>query len=446
MLGFETIGNATITVFDNQPMLSTDPWLNGNPYFGSWTHSYKIPKEQLDNILNSKFIWYSHGHPDHIDPDSLDLFKDKIILLGDHYGKRIFNDLSKKKFKCIILKNNKWFEISKNIRIKSFADWNQDSSLLIELNKKDIIFNLNDGSALGWSKTIKNIIKDYKNRFLLKLINWGDADMINFYNHHNEFILPLAADKKPCGESYSYYMRKWNCNYSIPFSCFHQYNREDSIKMNQFITPLQEHYRNFSNKFGEMFPAFIVWDSIKENYDKINPDKNDVMPKKPSFFGDNWSDDLEREDKLKIKNYFTQFYQIKKKFGFLTFKIGSSEFNLKFSNKKQGVEFHSARNSFLYSLDNNIFDDLLIGNYMKVKLINVTNLYPDFTPYVSKYGDNGFSRSKNELRDYFNYYKFNSANYWIDFLKLKSEEILRTKLEKYKSFYYLGRKFKRILN
>ena len=46
MLGFETIGNATITVFDNQPMLSTDPWLNGNPYFGSWTHSYKIPKEQ----------------------------------------------------------------------------------------------------------------------------------------------------------------------------------------------------------------------------------------------------------------------------------------------------------------------------------------------------------------------------------------------------------------
>ena len=27
---------------------------------------------------------------------------------------------------------------------------------------------------------IKKIIKNYKNRFLLKLINWGDADMINF--------------------------------------------------------------------------------------------------------------------------------------------------------------------------------------------------------------------------------------------------------------------------
>ena len=46
MLGFETIGNATVTYFDDKPVLTTDPWLIGNPYFGSWTHSYKIPNEQ----------------------------------------------------------------------------------------------------------------------------------------------------------------------------------------------------------------------------------------------------------------------------------------------------------------------------------------------------------------------------------------------------------------
>tara|TARA_B100000686_G_scaffold87975_1_gene94695 strand:- start:123 stop:383 length:261 start_codon:yes stop_codon:yes gene_type:complete len=79
MLGFETIGNATITVFDDTPILSTDPWINGKPYFGSWSHAYKIPKEQMNNIMNSKYYWLSHGHPDHIDPDSLDLFKKKNI-------------------------------------------------------------------------------------------------------------------------------------------------------------------------------------------------------------------------------------------------------------------------------------------------------------------------------------------------------------------------------
>ena len=69
MIGFETIGNATATFFDDNPVLSTDPWIIGNPYFGSWAHKYIIPKTQLNNIINSKFIFLSHGHPDHIDPD-----------------------------------------------------------------------------------------------------------------------------------------------------------------------------------------------------------------------------------------------------------------------------------------------------------------------------------------------------------------------------------------
>ena len=52
------------------------------------------------------------------------------------------------KIKCQKIKSNNWVRLSENIRIKSFADWNQDSSILIEINKDDIIFNLNDGSVL----------------------------------------------------------------------------------------------------------------------------------------------------------------------------------------------------------------------------------------------------------------------------------------------------------
>ena len=50
MIGFETIGNATLTAFDGVPILTTDPWIKGNPQFGSWSHVYDIPKQQLDNI------------------------------------------------------------------------------------------------------------------------------------------------------------------------------------------------------------------------------------------------------------------------------------------------------------------------------------------------------------------------------------------------------------
>ena len=442
MLGFETIGNATVTVFDNEPVLTTDPWINGKPYFGSWCHKYKIPNQQLDNIRKSKFIWLSHGHPDHIDPDSLDLFKNKTLLIPDHYGDRIFNDL-KKNFNCIKIKSNQWFEVSKKIRIKSFSDWNQDAALLIEIDKKDILFNLNDGSGLGWSKEIKKILNNYKNRFLLKLINWGDADMINFYNHHNEFILPLAAEKKPCGESYSYYMRKWNCNFSIPFSCFHRYSRRDTLDMNKYVTPLQEHFTGFNDKNGELLPAHINWNTEKSNFEKINPKENNNEIFDPDHYGDNWNDNLDVEDNIIIEKYFKQFYHIKNKFGFLNFKVGKSELNIKLSNRKEGISFNAPRNSLIFSIKNKIFDDMLIGNFMKIKLLNVPSLYPDFTPYIAKYGDNGLALSKTELNKYFDYYKFNSTNYWFDYLKLKSESIIRSKIEKYRSIYFLARSIKR---
>ena len=444
MQGFETIGNATVTIFDEIPVLTTDPWIYGKPYFGSWSHKYKIPNDQLENIKKSKYIWLSHGHPDHIDPDSFELYKEITILIADHYGDRIFNDLSKN-FNCIKLKSNKWFEISSNVRIKSFSDWNQDSAILIEICKKDIIFNLNDGAALGWSKEIKNIIKNYKNKFLLKLINWGDADMINFYNHHDEFIQPLAADKKPCGETYHHYMKKWNCNFAIPFSSFHKYSRQDTILMNKFATPLKEHYTNFNNSVGEMLPAFIIWNSKKNNFIKINPKENNEEVFDSKIYGDNWNDDLDEKDKKTINDYFIQFEHLKKKFGFLTFKIGKSEFNIKLSNRKEGIHFSTPRNSLIFAINNEIFDDLLIGNFMKIKLINVPSLYPNFTPYVAKYGDNGLAKSERELKKYFQYYKFNSANFWLDFLKIKTEDIIRPKLENYKKTYYLTRKIKRLI-
>ena len=442
MLGFETIGNATVTIFDDIPVLTTDPWIKGKPYFGSWSHAYNIPKEQLENINKSKFIWLSHGHPDHIDPDSLNLFKDKTLLIPDHYGDRIYKDLSKN-YKCQKIKSNTWLNLSKNIRIKSYADWNQDSSLVIEIAKKDVILNLNDGSALGWSKEIKKLILNYKNRFLMKLISWGDADMINFYNHHNEFVLPLAAEKKPCGESYTYYMKKWNCNFAVPFSCFHKYSRSDSISMNRFITPLKEHYNNFNNINGELLPAFIIWDTIKSNYLKIDPDRNLNEPERFENFGDNWFDELDLKDQEIIKNYFLKFEHLKKKFGFINFRVGKKDFTIKLSNRKEGIEFNTPRNSLIFSIKNNIFDDILIGNFMKTRLINVPSLYPNFIPYVAKYGDNGNARSDDELKKYFEYYKFNSANYWLDYLKIKSENIIRPKIEKYRNIYYFARAIKR---
>ncbi|MDC0890944.1 hypothetical protein OAS01_03275, partial [Candidatus Pelagibacter sp.] len=66
--------------------------------------------------------------------------------------------------------------------------------------------------------------------------------------------------------------------------------------------------------------------------------------------------------------------------------------------------------------------------------------------YVTKYGDNGGASSQQDLKKYFDYYRLNSANYWMDMLNLRTEEIVRAKLAKTKSIYFLARKFKRALS
>ena len=55
-----------------------------------------------------------------------------------------------------------------------------------------------------------------------------------------------------------------------------------------------------------------------------------------------------------------------------------------------------------------IFDDLLIGNFMRTTLHGrwpTSGLYPGFTPYVTKYADNGRARTPEELRTYFAEYR-----------------------------------------
>jgi hypothetical protein len=65
--------------------------------------------------------------------------------------------------------------------------------------------------------------------------------------------------------------------------------------------------------------------------------------------------------------------------------IRTSQFN-------RGLTFEVPRGSLMTSVKYEIFDDLLIGNFMKVTLHGEwgpNRLYPDFTPWVGKYGNNG---------------------------------------------------------
>jgi len=38
---FETIGSAIVIAYDDRPVLTTDAWIDGDAYFGSWGLDYE---------------------------------------------------------------------------------------------------------------------------------------------------------------------------------------------------------------------------------------------------------------------------------------------------------------------------------------------------------------------------------------------------------------------
>jgi hypothetical protein len=80
-------------------------------------------------------------------------------------------------------------------------------------------------------------------------------------------------------------------------------------------------------------------------------------------------------------------------------------------------------------IEHELFDDLLIGNYMRTTLYNAEGLYPHFTPYVAKYADNGGAKTRRELTTYFgHYYMRDPVAHTLKHFTNASEMLLRKAL------------------
>ena len=83
------------------------------------------------SILAAGAVWFSHGHPDHLNPASLLLFRDTRILVPDHFGGRIASDLERDGYRVEVLPDNQWVRISDRVRALCIADSGQDAILLM---------------------------------------------------------------------------------------------------------------------------------------------------------------------------------------------------------------------------------------------------------------------------------------------------------------------------
>jgi hypothetical protein len=413
-LGFETVGNATLILHDGAPILATDPWITGPAYFGSWGLAHQIPAEQLEAIRRCKYLWISHGHPDHLSGDSLALLRDKEILVPDHEGSRVYNDLKAQGFNARVLPSRKWVELTPRIHVVSVSDYNQDAILLADVNGR-LVLNFNDAGDRGWGGFVRGISRRYARTFFLNLCSFGEADMLNFYDDSGQ-MLPLPTHT-PLGATLSRRANLWGVSAVIPFSALHRYQRTDSAWVNRQAATLADYADGFDTSRCELLPAYLRYDCVTDDVTPLNPPPSPDILHEPQEFGDDWKEPLDAADKEKLRKYFTAFEHLKKNIDFLRFRVGGEEtiVELRSSGFHRGLTFEVPRASLMSAVSWEIFDDLLIGNFMRVTLHGEwgpDRLYPDFAPYVAKYGDNGRAKSLSELRNYHRkYFRRDPASY-----------------------------------
>lgn len=444
-IGFDTIGNATVIVYDREPLLATDPWIEGGAYFGSWRMSHKIPDEQMKAVKAAKYIWFSHGHPDHLNPDSLPLFRNQTVLLPDHVGARIKNDLENDDFTVQILPNREWFKLSEKVKIMCICDYYQDAVILIDVNGR-LIVNTNDAIDRGWGKFARKIAKNYQTKFLLALFGHGDADMINFHHETGIFIEPKAAKKLPVGAGMAQTAESWNARYVLPFSSMHRYQRTDSVWANRYVTPLEDYKVGFKSKSVELLPAFIRFDCETDELTEINPPEEQEVIYEPEHFGDDWSETLSREESEKIAAYFQKIKHLETFLDFVNLKVGGKDNIVPLAKKKfnRGLTFEVPRASLVNAVEWRIFDDLLIGNFMRTTLHGKWSksfLYPDFIPYVARYSDNANANTKVELDRYFEEYRKRAPveYFWHQF-ESRAVDMFRARIEGGSKMFQFGKK------
>lgn len=408
-LGFETIGNACLIFHDGGPVLATDPWLFGGAYFGSWQLSHEVPEQQRQHVSACKYLWISHGHPDHLSLPSLETLRDKEILIPDHVGARVANDLRGLGFNVRVLKDGEWTQLSPRLRVACIANYNQDAVLLVDLDGH-LIVDANDAGDRGARHFLmRELPRFHKQTFLACLLGYGDADMINFFDEQGKRVPPRAMSHPPVGPQVAEVLHAYGIKNYLPSSSQHRYQRTDSMWANECATPESEYSKGFESRVARCLPAFVQYDLLRDDYTLIAPKSNAGCTVEPSEFGDDWNAPLEPGDLDLLREYFSRFEHLKSHFGFVTFRVGGKDHTIDISKGiARGVTFAVPRNSLRNAVEWNAFDDLLIGNFVRTTLHGdwwgkqgTDALYPHFTPFVTKFGDNGNARSASELRGYF---------------------------------------------
>jgi hypothetical protein len=419
---FETFGNAIVQFReDGKPVLTTDPWLTGSCYFGSWGMDKPVTPAQIRSVQESPFIWYSHGHPDHLHPESMAMLpRTARILLPDHYDREIFDSLTREGFEVTVLEYKKWFRLSDGIRVLCIDNENQDGILVVEAGDA-LVINLNDSPLCGEGDYLRKLVKNHRNSktYLLALCSI-DADMINIVDEKGKSLAGSPEQRKPgaiwdsASRAADLGVKNYCCS-----SSQHVYVREDSQWANPYRIGWADMKRHWSRPEVKLIEPYVTVDLGSGSITRNHPTQVGATPLPSGTGDDDWSATLDEEEWKRVEGFMRKFEIIKDRIDFIEFTVGGekrrillNETSGRSPKELRGINFIVPKQSLMQTVEYGYFDDLLIGNFMKTQLTN-TKLYPDFSKQVGKLGGNAKVFTKADYRKFAHRYFSRSPRAWM---------------------------------
>jgi hypothetical protein len=405
---FETLGNASVLLSeDAKPVLATDPWLIGTCYFGSWALDHPLSEQQIRDMTDAQWIWISHGHPDHLHDESLNLIAaGKKFLLPDHYDHDILNNLRGRGYDVTVLPYRSWHRLTPGVRVMCIDNINQDAILIIEA-EGSLIVDLNDSPLCGEFGFLRRLARRYprEKTWLLALCS-VDADMFNFVDESGTSLAGPPEERKPGAI--------WNVSRTAArlgfgnFCCSssqHIYIRADSVWANPHRIGWAAMQRYWSRPEVKLIEPFVTVDPVTGQYERKHPEQiSDESQITATTGDDDWTSRLNDAEWDRVAAFMRRFRLIRRYVDFVEFQVGGEARRIPLNSRAnahnaRGIVFMVPKQSLLTTVEYGYFDDLLIGNFMKTRLVN-TRLYPRFTPLVAKVGGNAKVYTRGE------YYRF----------------------------------------
>ena len=229
------VNHASVIFSYKKINLITDPWIFGSAFNNSWDliSDSKMKISDFDQISH---IWFSHEHPDHFYPKVLasipeETRKNITILFQNTLDHRVVRKCKELGFSIVEMKNNKFYNLDSDFRIKCKPYLLYDSMLLLEIGNKKIL-NLNDCGVDSYrqAKYIHSIFGDVD----LILTQFGYAAHIG--DPHETELRKIASQEKLTRIKIQ--SEIFSAKYIIPFASFILFSHEDNFYMNDHINKI----------------------------------------------------------------------------------------------------------------------------------------------------------------------------------------------------------------